>query len=122
MNNMIEEDEWKRLADIVATALIERDKAKDDLSAISGLLARGLKREAELTEIKDRYYELQTDIHGQYRELEVKLEEMTVSRNTWRAEANRLKKLKKQKSTSNKTTKRIPKSTSGGRDTALHIS
>ncbi len=119
---MIEEDEWKRLADIVATALIERDKAKDDLSAISGLLARGLKREAELTEIKDRYYELQTDIHGQYRELEVKLEEMTVSRNTWRAEANRLKKLKKQKSTSNKTTKRIPKSTSGGRDTALHIS
>jgi predicted nuclease with TOPRIM domain len=122
MNNMTEEDEWKRLADIVATALIERDKAKDDLSAISGLLARGLKREAELTEMKDRYYELQTDIHGQYRELEVKLEEMTVSRNTWRAEANRLKKLKKQKSTSNKTTKRIPKSTSGGQDTALHIS
>jgi predicted nuclease with TOPRIM domain len=109
MNNMTEEDEWKRLADIVATALIERDKAKDDLFAISKLLARGLKREAELTEMKDRSYELQTDIRGQHRELEAKLEEMTASRNTWRAEAKRLKKLKKQTRTTNETTKRIPK-------------
>jgi len=98
MNNtmeMTEEQEWKRLAEIVTSALAERDKAKADLLALSGLLSRGLKREAELTEMKERSYEFHTDTCRQLRELEVKFEEMTVSRNTWRAEAKRLKKLLK---------------------------
>lgn len=94
VTEMTEEQEWKRLAEIVASAMIERDKAKADLLAISGLLSHGLKREAELAERAGQSYENQVASCKRYSELVVKLEEMTVSRNTWRSEAKRLKRLK----------------------------
>lgn len=93
MNNMTEEDEWKRLADIVATALIERDKAKDDLFAMSGLLARGLKREAALIDERNHAMEHWGKMGRECVTLSNKIDEITVSRNTWRAEAKRVKKL-----------------------------